>query len=167
MFDGIKYRSEVNVQICSILMLVPQMNSLVRPLKESINEFRKAKTPEMEAAVRLSLILIEGLMEHVSPEVRRLTLKYLDEMKDDEFRWFARYHQALKANQEPDRPKDMPNLTAVLGFAFWYLIRAVQENKLSEKCFRTFALDVVGMLQGKSQNERLADRLREGMVSYN
>jgi len=55
----------------------------------------------------------------------------------------------------------MPNLAAVLGHAFWYLLHAVRENKLSEKCCRTFSLDVVGMPQGKSQNERLADRLRE------
>ncbi len=161
MFGGLKYRSEVNVQIGSILMLVPQLNSLVLPLKDSINEFRKAKTPEMEAAVWLSLVLIEHLMLSIPADTRLLTLQYLNEKKDDDFCWFARYGQAVMNNQQPERPEDMPNLAAVLGFAFSYLIRAVRENKLSEKSFRIFALDVVGMLRGKSQNERLSDRRRE------
>ncbi len=52
----------------------------------------------------------------------------------------------------------MPNLAAVLGFAFWYLLDAVRVNKLSEKCCRTFIVDVVGMLRGKSQDERRSDR---------
>jgi hypothetical protein len=164
MFGGIKYRSEVNAQICSILMLVPEVNSLVRPLKDSVSEFRNAKTPEMEAAVLLSLVLIENLVRHVPPDARLLTLQYLNEKKDDDFRWFARYGQASATNQQPERPEDMPNLTAALGFAFWYVLHALRENKLSERCFRTFSLDVVGMLQGKSRNERLADRAREQLA---
>ena len=43
-----------------------------------------------------------------------------------------------------------PPLAAVIGFAFWYLIVAVQQNKLSENVFRTFSHEVVGMLR---QNE--------------
>jgi hypothetical protein len=82
----------------------------------------------------------------------------LNEKKDDNFRWFANYAQAVTANQKPEHPEDMPNLAAVLGFAFWYLLDAVRVNKLSENCCRTFIVDVVGMLRGKSQDERRSDR---------
>lgn len=40
------------------------------------------------------------------------------EKKDGNFRWFAGYAQAVTANQKPEHPEDMPNLAAVLGFAF-------------------------------------------------
>ena len=165
MFGGIKYRSEVTVEVHAILILVAELKSLTRPLQDRINEFRKAKTPEMEAAVWLSLIVIENLMVSIPPDTRLLALRYLNEKKADNFQWFAGYDQAVMANQEPERPEDMPNLATVLGFSFWYLGHAVRENKLSVKCYRTFCLDVVGMLQGKSQNERLADRIREQLGS--
>jgi hypothetical protein len=54
------------------------------------------------------------------------------------------------ANQEPERPRGMPKLAVVLGFAFWHLGVAVRENKLSETCYQNFVRDVVGMLRGKS-----------------
>jgi len=47
MFGGIKYRTEVTVEVHAILISVPELKSLIRPLKDRINEFRKAKTPEM------------------------------------------------------------------------------------------------------------------------
>jgi hypothetical protein len=94
-------------------------------------------------------------VREVPPDARLLTLRYLDEKKDDEFRWFASLHQQLTANQPVDKPKDMPNLAPALGFAFWYLGLAVRENKLSVLGFRTFVLDVIAMLEGKSENERL------------
>jgi len=155
-FNGIKYRNEVTTQIHAILMLVPRLKSLTSPLKDAINEYRKENTPEMEAAVWLSLVVIENLMVSVPPDTRLLTLRYLNEKKDDNFRWFANYAQAATANQKPEHPKDMPNLAAVLGFAFWYLLVAVQQNKLSENVFRTFSHEVVGMLR---QNERDREQL--------
>src|SRR5262249_40174158 len=68
-----------------------------------------------------------------------------------QLRWFASYAQAVTANQKPEHPEDMPNLAAVLGFAFWYLLYFVRVNKLSENVCRTFIQDVVRMLR---QNER-------------
>jgi hypothetical protein len=156
LFNGIKYRNEVITQIHAILMPVPRLKSLTSPLKDAINEYRKENTPEMEAAVWLSLVVIENLMVSVPPDVRLLTLRYLNEKKDDNFRWFANYAQAVTANQKPEHPEDMPNLAAVLGFAFWYLVVAVQQNKLSENVFRTFIHQVVGMLR---QNERDREQL--------
>jgi len=158
LFHGFKYRNEVITQIHAILMLVPRLKSLTSPLKDAINEYRKENTPEIEAAVWLSLVVIENLMVSVPPDKRLLTLQYLNEKKDDNFRWFANYAQAVTANQKPEHPEDMPNLAAVLGFAFWYLLDAVRVNKLSEKCCRTFIVDMVGMLRGKSQDERRSDR---------
>jgi hypothetical protein len=165
-FGAVKYRSEVIVQIHIILKLVPQLESLLNTLpamNEAINEFRKSRSPEIEAAAWLSLIVIERAVLSVPSDTRLLTLQYLDEMKDDAFRWFARYAQAAMANHEPERPRDMPNLVAVLGFAFWYLGYTVRENKLSETCYQTFIVDVVGMLRGKSQDERRSDRLATAM----
>jgi hypothetical protein len=93
------------------------------------------------------LVVIENLMGSVPPDTRLLTLRYLNEKKDDNFRWFANYADAVMANQKPEHPEDMPNLAAVLGFAFWHLVVAVQQNKLSENVFRTFVHEVVGMLR--------------------
>jgi hypothetical protein len=158
LFDGIKYRNEVTTQIHAILMLMPHLKSLTSPLKDAINAYRKEKTPEMEAAAWLSLVVIENMMVSVPPDTRLLTVQYLNEKKDDRFRWFANYARVAMASQKPEYPEDMPNLAAVLGFAFWYLLDAVRVNKLSEKCCRTFIVDVVGMLRGKSQDERRSDR---------
>jgi hypothetical protein len=151
LFRSIKYRNEVTTQIHAILMLVPHLKSLTSPLKDEINVYRKEKTPEMEAAVWLSLVMIENLMVSVPSDTRLLTLRYLNEKKDDNFRWFANYAQAVTANQKPEHPEDMPNLAAVLGFAFWYLLHAVRQNKLSDNVCRTFIHEVVGMLR---QNDR-------------
>jgi hypothetical protein len=151
LFDGIKYRNEVTTQIHAILMLMPHLKSLTSPLKDSINAYRKEKTSEMEAAVWLSLVVIENQMASIPPDTRLLTLQYLNEKKDDNFRWFANYAQAVTANQKPQHLEDMPNLAAVLGFAFWYLLDAVRQNKLSDNVFRTFIHEVVGMLR---QNDR-------------
>jgi hypothetical protein len=158
LFDGVKYRNEVTTQIHAILMLMPHLKSLTSPLKDAINAYRKEKTPEIEAAVWLSLAVIENLMVSIPPDTRLLTVQYLNEKKDGNFRWFASYAQAVTANQKPEHPEDMPPLAAALGFAFWYLLVAVRQNRLSEKCCRIFVVDVVGMLRGKSQDERRSDR---------
>jgi len=85
-------------------MLVPHLKSLTSPLNDAINEYRKENTPEIEAAVWLSLVVIENLMVSVPPDKRLLTLQYLNEKKDDNFRWFANYAQAVTANQKPEHP---------------------------------------------------------------
>src|SRR5580700_11934898 len=66
-------------------------------------------------------------------------------MADDHFRWFARYAQAIMKNETPEHPEAMPNLTVVLGFAFWYLGVAVRENRLSEGFYQVFVGDVLGL----------------------
>jgi hypothetical protein len=86
-----KYRNEVTTQIHAILMLVPHLKSLTSPHKNTINEYRKQNTPEIEAAVWLSLVVVENLMVSVPRDTRVLTLHYLNEKKDGNFRWFASY----------------------------------------------------------------------------
>ena len=156
LFNGIKYRNEVITQIHAILMLVPDLRSFTSPLRGAINEYRKENTPEIEAAVWLSLVVIENVMVSISPDTRLLTLEYLNEKKDGNFRWFASYAQAVTANQKPEHPEDMPNLAAVIGFAFWYLLYFVRVKKLSENVCRAFIHDVVRMLR---QNERDREEL--------
>ncbi len=91
------------------------------------------------------------------PHLKSLTSQLKDAI--NAYRWFANYAQAVTANQRPEHPEDVPPpLAAVIGFAFWYLLVAVQQNRLSEKCCRIFVVDVVGMLRGKSQDERRSDR---------
>ena len=156
LFNGIKYRNEVITQIHAILMLVPRLKSLTSPLNDAINQYRKEHTPEMEAAVWLSLVVIENLMVSIPPDTRLLTLQYLNEKKDGNFRWFANYAQAVAANQKPEHPEDMPPLAGTLGLAFWYLLYSVRQNKLSGNVCRTFIHEVVGMLR---QNERDREHL--------
>jgi hypothetical protein len=158
LFDGIKYRNEVTTQIHAILMLMPDLKSLISRLKDEINAYRKEKTPkpEMEAAVWLSLVVIENQMASIPPDTRLLTLQYLNEKKDGNFRWFANYAQAVAANQKPEHPQDMPPLVATLGLAFWYLLYSVRQNRLSDNVCRTFIHEVVGMLR---QNERDREHL--------
>jgi hypothetical protein len=157
LFDGEKYRSEVTVEIHAILMLMPELKNLLASmpaLKGMINGFREENMPAMEAAAWVSLLIIENVMQSVQQDARLLALRYLDAAADDEFRHFARYYQALVANQNPRRPPNMPNLVPVLGFAFWYLGVAVHRKRFSDATYRLFVGDVVGMLQGKSQAER-------------
>ena len=156
LFNGMKYRNEATTQIHAILMLVPHLKSLTSQLNDVINEYRKENMPEMEAAVWLSLAVIENLIVSVPSDMRLLTLQYLHEKKDGNFRWFANYAQVVTANQKPEYPEDMPNLAAVLGFAFWYLLQAVRTNKLSENVCRTFVHDVVRMLR---ESDRDRDQL--------
>jgi hypothetical protein len=166
LFDAFKYRTEVTVQIHAILKLVPQLGSLLRTfpsLRQSINEFRKTKIPEIEAAAWMSLLVIERIMVSVPQEIRLLTLRYLDEKSEDMFRWFAKYGKAVISNEIPEHPKGMPNLTSILGFAFWYFGVAVRENRLSEECYQIFVGDVIGMLRGRSQDERKANRLHHAI----
>jgi hypothetical protein len=119
----------------------------------------------IEAAAWLSLIVIAKLMQPASKDTRMLTLRYLDESADDDFRRFARYYQAISTNQAPERPADMPNLAPVLGFGFWYLGVAARENRLSNQCYRMFIGDVVNMLRGKSQDERRRDRMTNTVLN--
>jgi hypothetical protein len=73
-------------------MLVPHLKSPTSPLNDAINEYRKENTPEIEAAVWLSLVVIENLMVSVPPDKRLLlTLHYFERKERDNFRWFANY----------------------------------------------------------------------------
>lgn len=162
LFNGVKYRREVTVEISAILILVPHLKLVLsnfQGLKDAISGFRKENIPAIEAASYLSLIVIEELTQPVSLDTRMLTLRYLEESADDDFRPFALYWKAVSNNQPPEHPVGMPNLVPVLGVAFWYLGVASRENRLSEQCYRMFIGDVIGMLRGKSQDERQRNRL--------
>ena len=167
LFDGVKYRREVTVDIHAILKLMPGLKKLLDSmpgLKEMITGFRKENVPAMEAAALASLLVIENVMQSVPQNERLLAFRYLEAAADDEFRQFARYYQALVANQNLPHPTDMPNLVPVLGFTFWYLGAAVRENKCSDTTYRLFVGDVVGMLQGKSQAERREERMKNTLI---
>jgi hypothetical protein len=68
------------------------------------------------------LVVVENLMFSVLRETRVLTLHYVNEKKDGNFRWFASYALCSSRHGELEHPEDMPTLAAVLGFAFWYLV---------------------------------------------
>ena len=87
--------ADVTVEIYAILKLVPQLKSVLNTfpnLNDTISGLRKEKMPAIEAAAHLSLLVIERLMQPASPDIRMLTLRYLDESADDGFRRFARYY---------------------------------------------------------------------------
>jgi hypothetical protein len=167
LFDGIKYRSAVVVQIHTILILVPQLKSVLNTfptLNHTISSLRKENISELEAAARLSLLVVERLMEPASPDSRLLILQYLNKGVNDGFQQSLRFYKAVKEeNREPEHPAGMPVLAPVLGFACWYLHRAVLENNLSEQCFQIFVGDIIGMLQGTSQNERRKNRVMNAL----
>ena len=100
LFDGIRYRNEVTTQIHAILMLAPDLKSLTSPLKDAIDEYRKENTPEMEAAVWLSLVVIENLTVSIPPDTRLLTLRYLSEKNDDNFHWFCQLRPSRHGKSE-------------------------------------------------------------------
>jgi hypothetical protein len=155
MFGGFRYRTEVTVEIHAILMLVPKLGDLLKTipeLKVTMNELRRTGVQELEAASSVSLLVIEKLIRSVPRETLALTFQQLLQKRDNFFAWFA-------PQPEADHSKDLPLLTMVLGHAFWYLGVALQQNNLSEQTYRVFVGDVLGMLQGKSEEQRGRDRL--------
>jgi hypothetical protein len=136
-FDGFRYRSEVTIEIHAILKLVPELknvlNHFVPNLNDRISYLRKEQTPALVAAACISLVLIEKIIEPVSPETRMLALQYLSANADDGFQQFAAYYAALSNNQTLEHPAGMPNLAPVLSFACWYLASAFSQHKLSKE----------------------------------
>jgi hypothetical protein len=125
-WTGLKYRTEVNVQVHAILTFFPKLKDLVKTtlpnLKQGCDVWRENKTPELEAAAYLSLLTIETVISHVPEDVRTLTGRQLSQLSNDHFRWFGdQVKNGTKA------PEVLP-LTFALGHAFWYLGFNVREK---------------------------------------
>ena len=61
-WNGFKYRTQVIVDIHSILMFVPELKKLLKTfptLRRSAGEFRKLEKSELEAAAYLSVVVLE------------------------------------------------------------------------------------------------------------
>jgi hypothetical protein len=150
---GFKYRTEVIVNIHSILIFVPRLKELLKTfpnLRRASGEYRKAGVSELEAAAYLSLVVLESVLLLVPKDDIALTLQQLAQLKSNRFRRFRDQAAAKNGNGL----SEMLPLTFALGFAFWYLGNAVRENKFQEMAYQTFVRDVVGMLQVKSPEER-------------
>jgi hypothetical protein len=160
-FENFKYRSEVLVQVHSILFMVPELKAVLSTfpnLKKGINEFKKSQPP-LEAAVYVSMLVLDKLMDAVPLPTRLVVLQQLEEKSDDAFRWFAHVGEGLKKGELPYPDGTIP-LTMVLGFAMWYLGFAECDGKLSAQAYETFITDVGGMLRGISWDERASLRLQ-------
>jgi hypothetical protein len=152
---GFKYRTQVIVDIHSILIFVPELKKLLKTfpnLRRSADEFRKLGKTELEAAAYLSVVVLESVLAHVSEHGRNEALAELTRFENDRFRWFR--DQLATESGIPMRNKEtltevLP-VTFALGFAFWYLGHSVRENRLPEMVYREFLTDVVGMLRGKA-----------------
>lgn len=154
-WTGFKYRTQVIVDIHSILIFVPELKTLLKNfpnLKRSAGEFRKLGKTELEAAAYLSVVVLESVLAHVPEHGRNETLAELARFENDRFRWFR--DQLANESGMPVRSNatltEVLPLTFALGFAFWYLGHSVRENRLPEMAYREFLTDVVGMLQGKT-----------------
>jgi hypothetical protein len=154
-WTGFKYRTEVIVQIHSILLFVPELKKLLKTfpkLKQAAGDFRKAGKTELEAAAHLSVVVLESVLALVPEDGRNQTLAELTRFENDRFRWFR--DQLANESGTPMRTlatlTDVLPLTFALGFAFWYLGHSVRESRLPEMVYREFLTDVVGMLQGKT-----------------
>jgi hypothetical protein len=151
LFNGIKYRNEVITQIHAILMLVPRLKSLTSPLKDAINQYRKENTREIEAAVWLSLVVIEkpdGL--HTAGHTSSHS-PILERKEGWQLSLVRQLCPSRHGESETGTPGRHAEFNRYPWLCFWYLLVAVQQNKLSENVFRTFIHEVVGMLR---QNER-------------
>jgi hypothetical protein len=149
---GFKYRTEVIVNIHTILNFVPELKKLLKTfpkLKQAIGDFRKAGKTELEAAAYLSVVVLESVLAYVPENGRNQTLAQLTRFESDRFRWFR--DQLANESGRPTKATltEVLPLTFALGFAFWYLGHSVRENRLPETVYRELLTDVVGMLQGK------------------
>jgi len=158
-WTGFKYRTQVIVDIHSILIFVPELKSLLKTfpnLKRSAGEFRKLGKTELEAAAHLSVVVLESVLAHTPKDGRNQALAELTRFQDDHFRWFR--DQLVVEGGVPgaaiDRGTTLTKamtevlpLTFALGSAFWYLGHSVRENRLPEMVYREFLTDVVAMLR--------------------
>jgi hypothetical protein len=151
-WTGFKYRTQVIVDIHSILIFVPELKKLLKTfpnLRRSAGAFRKLGKTELEAAAYLGVVVLESVLAHMPKDGRNQALAELTRFENDRFRWFR--DQLANENGMPVRSnatltKVLP-LTFALGFAFWYLGHSVRENRLPEMAYREFLTDVVGMLK--------------------
>ncbi|MET4798206.1 hypothetical protein [Bradyrhizobium sp. LB11.1] len=146
---GFKYRTEVIVNIHSILLFVPELKKLLKTfsgLKRAADDFRKAGKSELEAAAYLSVDVLDSVLAHVPADSRNLTLTQLTHLENDRFRWF-RDHVANESGTPTKATTEVLPLTFALGFALWYLGHSVRENRLPEIVYRDFLKEVAGMLR--------------------
>jgi hypothetical protein len=151
-WTGFKYRTQVIVDIHSILFFVPELKKLLKTfpnLRRAAGDFRKAGKAELEAAAYLSVVVLESVLPLVPEDGRNQTLAQLTRFESDRFRWF-RDQLANESGMPTKAMTEVLPLTFALGSAFWYLGHSVRENRLSESVYREFLTDVVGMLQGKA-----------------
>ena len=74
---GFKYRTEVIVNIHSILFFVPELKKLLKTfpkLKQAVGDFGKAGKTELEAAAYLSVVVLKSVLAHVPEDGRNRTL---------------------------------------------------------------------------------------------
>ncbi len=165
-WTGFKYRTQVIVDIHSILMFVPELKKLLKTfpnLRRSAGEFRKLGKSELEAAAYLSVVVLKSVLAHMPEDGRNQALAELTRFENDRFRWF-RDQLAFESGMPVtaiDRGATLTKamtevlpLTFALGSAFWYLGHSVRENRLPEMAYREFLTDVVGMLRGKTTTAR-------------
>jgi hypothetical protein len=150
-WTGFKYRNQVIIDIHSILIFVPELKKLLKTfpkLRRAAGDFGKAGKTELEAAVYLSLVVLESVLAHVPEHGRNETLAELTRFENDRFRWFR--DQLANESGTAAKASEVLPLTFALGCAFWYLGHSVHESRLPEMVYREFLTDVVGMLQGKT-----------------
>lgn len=167
-FKNFKYRSEVMVGVHSILFMVPNLKivlSTVPRLEIAISEFKKLQKPPLEAAIYISMIVLEKLIDEVPLQTRSVVLQQLGENREDAFRWFGQTGEGIKRG-DLDYPVGILPFTMVVGFAIWFSGYAERDGKLSAQAHKIFLADVCGMLLGNSSAE-LAKARVEGAVHDN
>jgi hypothetical protein len=161
--DGLKYRSEVMVQIHAILKLMPALTELLQTfptLKSTIKGLRQQKIPAAEAACSLSVLVIERAVAEVPDKARLLTLEQLKQNTDNEFRFFSQIAHELAEGKVSAYPEEINNLTVALGFSLWYVGSLVREGQLSQQACDIYMADVAGLLLGNSDEQRRQHRFR-------
>lgn len=157
-----KYRSAVLGELHTILYVLPNLEAVLKTypnLANAINEIRDSKTLPIDAAVNLSVAIIEKLVRSIPLQTRSIVLRHITEPRKEGFAYFMRIGQALKKAEKPAYPVGMPLMAIVIGHALWYLDYSERQGKISSQTQKFFLVDVGGVLMGKSPEERTAARI--------
>jgi hypothetical protein len=157
-----KYRSAVLGELHTILYVLPNLEAVLKTypnLASAINQLRDSNTLPIDAAVNLSIAIIETLVRSITMQTHSIILRYITEPRKDGFAYFMRIGRALKKGDKSSYPMGMPVLAVVIGHALWYLDYSERQGKISSQTQKFFLVDVSGMLMGKSPEERAAARI--------
>ena len=155
------YRHSVYVELHAILNVVPNLEGVLKgipTLANAINELKASNVSPAEAAVHLSVIVLETLTRPIPLQTRSIILGHITTARKEGFVYFVRIGRALKMGEVSAYPEGMPLLAVIVGHALWYLDTSERQGNISSLTQKLFVADISGMLMGKTPEELAAAR---------